>query len=367
MNHGNAELLQYLHEHSSVLLLALSKDGLITRANNYAVKVAGRALNNTPLLDFFTDFNAQLNIERLLSGGVQHQLLNVNTFNQLPQTFYFTTLKTEDGILLIGEMSSLEVEELHKTMIELNNELNNMTRELQKKNIQLDQLNKMKNQFLGMAAHDLRNPIASIYMFSEFVLDSQGDEISDDLKQIMELIKKSSQFMLNMLEELLDVVKIESGKLELKYEDVDLQPYLTKIIRLNAIIAESKKIKMVLNTPQLISEMRFDPVKIEQVLNNLISNAIKYSHPNTTITISAFSTGREVMISVQDQGQGIPQNEVDKVFVPFAKISVKGTAGERSTGLGLSIVKKIVIGHRGRIWLNSEQGKGTTVHFTLPL
>jgi len=218
-----------------------------------------------------------------------------------------------------------------------------------------------------MAAHDLRNPIASIMMFSEFVLETKSDEISDELSQILEMIKASSQFMLNLLDELLDVVKIESGKVSLNFENTKLEDFIRKNIKINAILAGKKEIKIVLNLPQPIPDVKIDQVKIEQVLNNLISNAIKYSHSKSKITISALSTDKHVLVSIQDQGQGIPKEELDKVFIPFAKISVRGTAGEKSTGLGLSIVKRIITSHLGRIWVESEVGKGTTFYFTLPL
>ncbi len=367
MSNTLEKLNEYLDNVSSVIKLTVDQNGMIEHANKYAEELAGKNLKDTNLSEFFTEFNTGLDIPELIVEGVQKKLLNVNTYSKLPQTFYFTTFKTTEGIILIGEMNSIEMEELRGTMVTLNNELNNLTRELQKKNIQLEQLNKLKNQFLGMAAHDLRNPIASILMFSEFVLDTQGDEINDELHQIIEMIKTSSQFMLNLLEELLDVVKIESGKLELKYETVRLEEILRKNIKINSIIASKKDINLVLNVPLDIAEVELDVIKIDQVLNNLISNAIKYSHSNTTVTISAFSTLKEVLISVQDQGQGIPKEEIDKIFIPFSKISVRGTAGEKSTGLGLSIVKKIVIGHLGRIWVESEVGKGSTFYFTLPI
>jgi signal transduction histidine kinase len=256
---------------------------------------------------------------------------------------------------------------MRKSMVSLNNDLNNLTRELNKKNIQLDQLNKLKDQFLGMAAHDLRNPISSIIMFSELVLESDEYEISDELRQILEVIKNSSEFMLRLLEELLDVVKIESGKLQLNLEKIRIGDFLRKNIEINTLLAAKKDIKLMLNIPEQLPEIFIDPVKIEQVVNNLISNAIKYSFNNTTVTVSAFGSGQHVIISVQDQGQGIPKDEMGKLFIPFAKLSVKGTAGEKSTGLGLSIVKRIVTGHLGRIWVESEVGKGSTFHFTLPV
>ncbi len=367
MSDINTRLVNYLDNHSSMIILTVAGNGEIMNANAFAERLAGRPLTATPVKDFFTGFNASLNIEKLLHDEITNALLNVNTFRNLPETFYFTTFKIPEGMTLIGELNNTETEDMRKTMISLNNELNNLTRELQKKNVQLDQLNNLKNQFLGMAAHDLRNPISSIIMFSEFVLESDDYHISEELRMIMDVIRTSSGFMLHLLEELLDVVKIESGKLQLNYEKVNFETFLKKNTEINALLAAKKEIKLVLNIPQPLPEIAIDPIKIEQVLNNLISNAIKYSHNKTTVTINAFSTGQYVLVSVQDQGQGIPENEIQKVFVPFSKISVKGTAGEKSTGLGLSIVKRIITGHLGRIWVESEPGKGSTFSFTLPL
>jgi signal transduction histidine kinase len=110
-----------------------------------------------------------------------------------------------------------------------------------------------------------------------------------------------------------------------------------------------------------------DRNKIEQVLNNLISNAIKYSYPNTTIRIEVLRQGDFVVTKVIDQGQGIPADELPHVFKPFQKASTKPTAGEKSTGLGLAIVKKIIEGHQGEIGVESEVGKGSTFFFRLPL
>jgi signal transduction histidine kinase len=367
MSDINKRLVNYLDDHSSMIKITVASNGMILKANAFAERLAGKPLNDTAIKDFFTDFNASISIEKLLQDEIANALLNVNTFRGLPETFYFTTFKTEDGMVLMGEINNNETEDLRKIMISLNNELNNLTRELQKKNIQLDQLNNLKNEFLGMAAHDLRNPLSSIIMYSEFVLDSDDIYISDDLRKIIDVIYTSSEFMLRMLEELLDVVKIESGKLQLNFEKVQLETLLKKNIGINALIGAKKEIKLVLNIPQALPEITIDPIKIEQVLNNLISNAIKYSPKQTTVTVNVLSIGQQVLISVQDEGLGIPANELQKVFAPFSKISVQGTAGEKSTGLGLSIVKRIVTGHQGRIWVESEVGKGSTFYFTLPL
>jgi signal transduction histidine kinase len=102
-------------------------------------------------------------------------------------------------------------------------------------------------------------------------------------------------------------------------------------------------------------------------LNNLISNALKFSEPGTAVTVQASRVNGSVVVSVRDQGQGIPAEELDKLFKPFSKTSVRGTAGEKSTGLGLAICRRIVEGHHGRIWAESEVGKGSVFNFSLPL
>lgn len=367
MSEINTRLANYIDDHSSMIKLTVASNGEIIKANAFAERLAGKPLIATHIKEFFTDFNARLDIDKLLQDEITKALFNVNTFRNLPETFYFTSLKISEGMVLIGELNNTETQDLRKTMISLNNELNNLTRELQKKNVQLDQLNNLKNQFLGMAAHDLRNPISSIMMYSDFAKETNDYRSSDDLRMIIDLIRNSSEFMLKLLDELLDLVKIESGKLHLNFEKANLETLLKKNIEINALLAKKKEIKLVVNIPQSLPEIDIDPLKIEQVLNNLISNAIKYSHNKTTVTVNAFSTGKHVLISVHDQGQGIPKDELQKVFAPFSKISVKGTAGEKSTGLGLSIVKRIVTGHQGRIWVESEPGKGSAFSFTLPL
>ena len=173
--------------------------------------------------------------------------------------------------------------------------------------------------------------------------------------------------MLRLINNLLDVSAIESGKLELELTKADLISVIKNNVELNNVIAHKKNIQIQFNAPVQISEILIDIGKIEQVLNNLISNAVKYSFPNTTVQVKISQNDSEVIVSVTDQGQGIPESELGKLFKPFEKTSVQSTAGEKSTGLGLSIVKNLVLGHKGRIWVESKVGEGSTFCFSLPL
>jgi signal transduction histidine kinase len=248
----------------------------------------------------------------------------------------------------------------------LNNELVNMQRELAKKNHELDELNKLKNEFLGIAAHDLRNPLGIIMGYSSSLLDESEGVLSDIQKMMLESILKSSEFMLGLLHDLLDISAIESGKVKLVLVKADLVPLVRKNVELNSVIAHKKNIHINCSSHGKIPEVQFDKSKIEQVLNNLISNAVKFSKPQTDINVNIFLDHLDVTVSVADNGQGIPYTEQKLLFKPFEKLSVKSTAGEHSTGLGLSIVRNIIVAHGGKIWVKSEEGRGSTFYFSLP-
>jgi PAS domain S-box-containing protein len=238
---------------------------------------------------------------------------------------------------------------------------------LRQSNDQLRELNNQKNEFLGMAAHDLRNPIAVIQNSSSVLSRYSSENLSEKQKEFLKKIYDTSKFMLELLNNLLDISKIESGKLELEITKNDYPDFVRKNIEFNRLFATEKGISIDLVLSEDNPLVDFDKNKIEQVLNNLISNAIKYSHPNTTIRIEVLREKNFVVTKVVDQGQGIPENELPHVFKPFQKASTKPTAGEKSTGLGLAIVKKIVEGHRGMIGVESKVGKGSTFFFKLPL
>lgn len=249
----------------------------------------------------------------------------------------------------------------------LNNELVNMQRELAKKNNELDELNKLKNQFLGIAAHDLRNPLGVIMGYSNYMLEDCEAPLTPEQNEMMLSILSSSEFMLKLLNDLLDISAIESGKIILEPVRADLVQLVERNIKLNNVIANKKDISIYLNTAENIPELLFDPSKIEQVLNNLISNAIKYSQPGRDIRVQLLRKVGDVIVSVADQGQGIPEQELEKLFKPFETTSVQSTGGEKSTGLGLSIVRNLINAHKGKIWVESRVGEGSVFYFSLPV
>lgn len=239
--------------------------------------------------------------------------------------------------------------------------------ELKLLNTELQDLNQQKNYFLGMAAHDLRNPVAIITQLSELILIDLQQILNADQLKLIQNIQKSSEYMLRLLEDLLDVSKIESGKLALNIQSTPISHFLNSILELNKMIAAKKNIQLHLNTAIQSQFLFIDKIKMEQVINNLVSNAIKFSKPNTNIYIKAIEQNHQLTISVKDEGPGIPKEEQSKLFKAFQTTSVQSTAGEKSTGLGLMISDKIIKAHGGSMHVESTPGKGSEFSFTLPI
>jgi len=307
-----------------------------------------------------------------MDGFEVAQLLKSTTRTKKIPIVFVTAISKENKYVLKGlEGGAVDYLfkplDLHITRAKVNTLLQfyRQHQELEMKNIELAALNDQKNYFLGMAAHDLRNPLGNIQTFSDFILEEAGDTLSDTHKEYLSIIRKSSSFMLSMVNNLLDVSKIESGMLELHLEQTNLVELVRNNINLNKSISKKKNIDLVFSFPVESVEARVDKTQIEQVLNNLITNAIKFSNNGTVIEVGIEKEKETVVLSVKDHGQGIPPGEVENLFTPFRKTSVLSTDGEKSTGLGLAIVKKIIDAHNGRIWVISEVGKGSEFRFSL--
>ncbi len=242
----------------------------------------------------------------------------------------------------------------------------NQQLELEEKNRALIKLNEEKNYFLGVASHDLRNPLGNIIMLTGFLKDELKGKVQIENIDYTDIIINSGMQMLDLLNNLLDISKIESGNMELVLKEHNMLDLIIRTINENHLNAKQKNINLYYSSSADIKPFKMDSMQIMQALNNLVSNAIKYSKNNSNVEIVAELMENHILLSVIDQGQGIPENEIKEVFVPFKKTSTKSTAGEKSTGLGLTIVKKVIEAHGGEIGVKSELGKGTTFYFTLP-
>ncbi|HVU17487.1 MAG TPA: hybrid sensor histidine kinase/response regulator [Candidatus Didemnitutus sp.] len=233
---------------------------------------------------------------------------------------------------------------------------------------QLSSANAAKNRLLGMVAHDLRNPLSTMRGLAEFLRDDARDgKLSTDQAEIIESIYGTSQSMLTMVNELLDAAVIESGEIKIHPQPSSLADLLENSVTLNNINAAKKGSKIVLHVKGLPGAVSMDGGKIKQVVDNLISNAIKFSPPSSLVTVEAGARPTDCMVAVIDQGPGIPEGEHDKLFKDFSQTSVKPTAGEKSTGLGLAICRRIIEAHGGSISAHNRREGGCAFMFSLPL
>lgn len=241
------------------------------------------------------------------------------------------------------------------------------TSELEKANEKLSELNIEKNRYIGMVTHDLRNPIGTAQSFSNLLIDDIDLIPREKQIEYLRIINNRCNFSLDLIHDFLDVSKIEAGIFVLDFTNQEYIAFVKESIVQDEILANNKSQKIVIKTDIDNIEIRFDKNKIQQVISNLISNAIKYAKHNTTIIVDISKGDHCVTTKIIDQGQGIPANELPRLFHAYQTTSVKATANEKSTGLGLAIVKKIIEAHGGEIGVESTVGKGSTFSFTIPL
>ncbi len=248
----------------------------------------------------------------------------------------------------------------YELMMSLNNQLATLQRDLTKKNIELERVNALKNQFVGMAAHDLRNPIAAISSYSDLLLYPDFEMPREQQQHFLRRIRESSRFMLTLINDLLDIATIEAGQLRIEFATLDLGALVRENVELHQLLARDKHIAVHDSIEPGIPMVRGESAKLEQIVNNLVGNAIKFSQSHTRVDVRVAALNGGVALSVQDEGPGIPADELDGIFMPFQRASTRATAQERSTGLGLAIVKRLVDAHAGTIMCESEVGRGTT-------
>jgi len=361
------EVYQFLQENASIIFLIINRQGVIKKSNTFTRSVLGEDPEGRRIDEFFVDFSHSLNIDELLKEPEKPKLLNVNTPSGLPQTYYFQFSEIGEDILVLGKIDIEEVETLRKQLVSANTESANLTRELQKANAELKKLNQLKNQFLGMAAHDLRKPLALIYNIAE-VLESQLEgQLNDEMAYLMKNLRTYSQYSINIVTEFLDYAHLESGKFELNLERSDINDVIDECLVLANHLAGKRSVTIVKKVDEDLPKVEIDPSKIEQVINNMLSNAVEHSQENSTIEIKATLNQGRLLISVRDNGEGMTEEMKQTVFQPYRHKGSKKASGSDSIGLGMAIARIIVDSHKGDIWVESRLGEGTEFFISLPL
>lgn len=258
------------------------------------------------------------------------------------------------------------VETLRRYNEELEQRVAARTADLAAANEHLVLLHRQKDWFVGMVAHDLRSPLSTLVSVLDLVSGDYG--LSDVEKQeMLEMVKGNIDGMLSLIGDLLDLNAIQTGEVKLEKSDLNLTEYVTGVVWGTHQLAEAKEIELVIEVAEDLPVVEADPNRIRQVLVNLISNAIKFSNRGSRVEVSAVREDGVVCIAVQDQGQGIRPEEIGKLFKDFQRTSTRPTEGEASSGLGLSITKRLVELHGGQVGVESTYGQGSRFYFTLPV
>ncbi len=237
--------------------------------------------------------------------------------------------------------------------------------DLKNANERLKELSDMKDDFVAVASHDLRSPFTAILGYTEFLL--RDTKLNSEQEKMIEHIRRSASTQLNYVNDILDIIKIESGQIKLKIDTYLLKPLINESSMFLEMLCRKKNIKMKTEIETNV-KINIDYPKILQVMNNLISNAIKFTPSGGEIVIRAFQNKfKEIEIHVIDNGIGIPEEKIPTLFTRYKQHHTSGTEGEKGTGLGLAICKNLVELHGGKINVKSQENKGSDFYFTLPL
>ncbi len=238
--------------------------------------------------------------------------------------------------------------------------------QLQESNERLKTLDKEKNEFLGIAAHDLKNPLSSIIM-TVSMMERYNEKIDPkDRITYLQRIEGTAERMLHIITDLLNINEIESGSLRLHLEPIDLAEVAADAAQHYQMLAQRKNIRFVTEFPDHEVLVMADKEKLWEVMENLLSNALKFSPIEKNITVRVTETATTAHFEVHDQGPGLDEADMRKLFTKFARLSAQPTAGEHSTGLGLSIVKKMIEAMNGSVWCESKLGTGARFIVELP-
>jgi PAS domain S-box-containing protein len=224
---------------------------------------------------------------------------------------------------------------------------------------------RMHRDFVSMAAHELRNPLTAIKGFTRTLM-LKADMLTDERKnEYLSMVNEQSNRLAHLVEDLMQVSRIDAGRVTLEPRALDLEETLSGL--LDQFRTKWSGREIVVDHRSTISPVLADPHKLEEILINLIDNAVKYSGASAPVEVSIGREGPEVRVSVRDHGDGIAPEEIPNLFQKFARITTSSTAEIPGTGLGLFIVKGFVVAHGGRVWVDSTLGEGSTFTFTLPV
>jgi PAS domain S-box-containing protein len=245
-------------------------------------------------------------------------------------------------------------------------ELTATNRQLELRNREIDRANRLKTEFVASMSHELRTPLHTIIGFAELMAEELEGPLNEKQKRFVGHIHKDSLHLLELINDVLDLSRIEAGRLELRLEAFDMMAAIDEVLATIRPQAVAKSLNLGAPVPLSIS-LHADRVRFKEILYNLLSNAVKFTPEGGRIRVDAITRDSLAEVSVSDTGVGIPAEEQAAVFDKFYQVGSTTRGVREGTGLGLAITKQLVEAHGGRIWLESEPGRGSHFHFTMPV
>lgn len=276
-------------------------------------------------------------------------------------------LNTISNELIIAIQNALAVQEIREFNVTLQQRIANATVELRASNRMLRQLDKAKDEFVGMASHQLRTPLTSVKGYISMVIDGDAGKITEPQKQLLDEAFNSSERMVNLINDFLNVSRIQTGKFIIDKHSVDLSKLVEQEIDSLQSNAIAHNLKFLYNKPKNFPMIDVDESKIRQVVMNYLDNSIYYSPDGTVASVNLLAGKDSVTFTIKDSGIGVPRNEQSQLFTKFYRASNARKKRPDGTGVGLYLAKKIIDAHEGKVIFESSEGNGSTFGFRLPL
>jgi signal transduction histidine kinase len=259
-----------------------------------------------------------------------------------------------------------ELEEKREQLEQVNSRLEESNRELNEANAKLRELAELKEEFLALTTHDLRSPLTVISGVISFFTSGRLGDLSPEQKNMVAMMERNTQNLIELVNDLLDASKLESGTMRLDLTSTDFHTLARELREAMDPLAREKEIELVELLPPELPMLRADRAKLRRILVNLLSNALKFTPKGGRVEVRAEPEGAMVRISVTDTGVGIPAEDIARLFDKYEQARSRATRSEKGTGLGLYITRQLVELHGGKISATSEVGKGSTFTFTIP-
>ncbi len=276
-------------------------------------------------------------------------------------------LETISDELVIAVENALAVQEVRDLNVNLQERINEATKELLTSNKKLTKLDETKDEFISMASHQLRTPLTSVKGYISMVLDGDAGEISKEQRELLEQAFDSSQRMVYLIGDFLNISRLRTGKFVLEPSTVNLANVVGEEISQLRDTAKSRGIAIRFEKPHNIPNITADENKLRQVMMNFMDNAIYYTLPGGDIDVQLYKTARGIVFKVKDSGIGVPKAEQAKLFTKFFRAPNARKQRPDGTGIGLYMAKKVIVAHGGSLLFESKEGKGSTFGFELPL